>query len=73
MYSVHNVDPCYTDAGYNVVAENPAGEQTDIIQDGEYVQYSCPESFTSIGTPSVQCFDGVWDDHEIFECKSKQY
>ncbi|XP_071819873.1 uncharacterized protein [Apostichopus japonicus] len=70
LYELDCYDPCYTDAGYNVIAVDPNGDSTNVIQDGDYVVYSCPENYTSVGTAKVTCNDGVWEDHDIFECNA---
>ncbi|XP_071819905.1 uncharacterized protein [Apostichopus japonicus] len=60
--------PCVTDAGPNAIATNPDGVETNIILDGDFVSYSCPEAFTSSGTLLVTCQDGTWDEHYQFQC-----
>ncbi|KAJ8026591.1 Coagulation factor XIII B chain [Holothuria leucospilota] len=68
LFSLVCYASCTTDAESNVISQNPAGEETNIILHGQYVNYSCPEGYTGVGTRLVPCVDGSWGDHETYDC-----
>ncbi|XP_071819115.1 sushi, von Willebrand factor type A, EGF and pentraxin domain-containing protein 1-like isoform X8 [Apostichopus japonicus] len=68
LYNLVCYAPCYTDAGPNVISMNSVGEETNVIEDSDYVLYSCPDGFSASGTSSVTCTDGAWGPHQVFLC-----
>lgn len=63
--------PCSVGLNDNVIATNSAGIETAIIQDGDYVLYSCPDGYMENGPATVSCSDGRWMISQPFSCIGK--
>ncbi|KAJ8022332.1 hypothetical protein HOLleu_37198 [Holothuria leucospilota] len=71
FYTLECLAPCMVDSAEEAISRNSNGVETSVIMDGDYVTYSCPDGYTSIGTAMVTCVDGTWGPHDIFYCTSK--
>ncbi|KAJ8026595.1 Complement factor H-related protein 5 [Holothuria leucospilota] len=71
LYSLECRAPCSVGLNENVIATNSAGIETVIIQDGDYVQYSCPDGYMENGPATVACSDGTWMISQPFSCIGK--
>ncbi|KAJ8029788.1 hypothetical protein HOLleu_29274 [Holothuria leucospilota] len=68
LYMLEWYAPCYPDAGPNSIVQDSSGNTVTVVQDGDYVIYSCPEGYTGDGTSKVICTEGEWEPHIPFRC-----